>query len=180
MKLPASTFAQTLVFSGLVLALALVNTVVNPSALDLGRDYFPSSGSPSASSSGEQTGGLPVHDFGVIDLEMMLEFLPEFGVEGSGIILLDARSAEHFEESRIPGSRLLHHYRQDATLEQHLPAMREAGYVVIYCAGGDCEDSIHLATDLVYRHGIEKEVLYIYEGGMEEWEAAGHPLAEGK
>jgi 3-mercaptopyruvate sulfurtransferase SseA len=58
--------------------------------------------------------------------------------------------------------------------------MQEAGYVIIYCAGGDCEDSIFLATDLVYRYGIEKEVLYIYEGGMEEWEGLGHPIATGE
>ena len=122
----------------------------------------------------------PVHDFGVMELDMMVEFLPEFAVADSGIVLIDARSKEHFEETRIPGARLVHHYRQEDTIAEHLPAMKEAGYVVIYCAGGDCEDSIHLATDLVYHHGLEKEVLYIYEGGMEEWEAAGHPVVEGK
>lgn len=179
MKLPASTVGQSLVFTGLVLVLALLNSSVNPSALELGRDYFPSTGGSTMSAEGGGKSGLPIHDFGVMDLDMMLEFLPEFAVDGSGIVLIDARSAEHFQDAHIPGAKLVHHYRQKDTIEEHLPAMREAGYVVIYCAGGDCEDSIHLATDLVYHHGLEKEVLYIYEGGIEEWEAHGHATVEG-
>ncbi|MGB0952801.1 MAG: rhodanese-like domain-containing protein [Planctomycetota bacterium] len=181
MKLPSSTLGQTAAFSGLVLVLALLNTVINPTAIDLGRDYFPSLGGGSSIDPGTGLStGLPQHDFGVMDLEMMLEFLPEFAVEGSGIVLIDARSEDHFEAGRIPGAKLLDHYRKQDYIDAVLPAMQEAGYVVIYCKGGDCEDSIHLATDLVYHHGIEKEVLYIYEGGIDEWEKAGHPIAEGK
>lgn len=180
MKMPSTTLGQTAAFSGLVLVLALLNSWINPTALDLGRDYFPSLGGSSSDTGSSLSTGLPEHDFGVMDLEMMLEFLPEFPVDGSGIVLIDARSEEHFLEGHIPGAKLLHHYRKEDYIDAVLPAMQDAGYVVIYCKGGDCEDSIHLATDLVYHHGIEKEVLYIYEGGIEEWENAGHPIAEGK
>ena len=54
--------------------------------------------------------------------------------------------------------------------------------MIIYCAGGDCEDSIQLATDLVFTHGLSKEMIAIYEGGYEEWVNAelGTAMTEGQ
>ena len=51
--------------------------------------------------------------------------------------------------------------------------------VVVYCKGGDCEDSIFLARDLVYKHAVPLESLYIYEGGMNDWNTNGSPVQSG-
>lgn len=162
MNTPSSTLGQTAVFGSMVLVLALLNSLLNPAALDLSRDYF-----------------AKAHDFQTVSEQELLEYLPEFYDEAPFFVCLDARDATHYANGHIPGAYLLDHYRQDDYLEAVLPALREAAFIIVYCAGGDCEDSIFLATDLVYRHGIEKEVLYIYEGGTEEWEAKGHPMKEG-
>jgi rhodanese-related sulfurtransferase len=42
--------------------------------------------------------------------------------------------------------------------------------VVVYCKGGDCEDSIFLARDLAYKYDVAIDSLYIYEGGMNDWQ----------
>ena len=60
-----------------------------------------------------------------------------------------------------------------------LEELRAADIVVIYCAGGDCEDSIQLATDLVFTHGLTQELIAIYEGGFAEWVNAGLEVREG-
>ena len=176
MNLPNSTFGQTLTFTAAVLVLAVLNSFINPTALDLGTDYF-----PSLVQSGTEApeGGLPEHDFNQIDGEMVLEFLPDLK-ESDFAVLIDARSTTHYTAGHIPGAYQIDRYHLDEYVPPVLPAMQNAGYVIIYCAGGDCEDSIFLATDLVYRYGLEKEVLYIYEGGMEEWKDLGHPIATGE
>lgn len=176
MNLPTSTLGQTITFTASVLVLAVLNSFMNPSAMDLGTDYFPSlvqDETPDA------TGQLPKHDFGTLDGQMVLEFLPDLK-QSEFAVLIDARSTEHYAQGHIPGSYQIDRYHLEEFVPPVLPAMQKAGYVIIYCAGGDCEDSIFLATDLVYRYGLEKEVLYIYEGGMEEWKDLGHPIATGE
>lgn len=177
MNAPSSTLSQTIIFSAAVLVLGLLNSFLNPTALDLGRDYFPKLISSDQPVDGGHS-DLPQHDFGVMTADLLLEFLPEL-MDSNAAVLIDARSSEHYEADHIPGAYLVHHYTKDNYIDAVLPQMREAGYVIVYCRGGDCEDSIFLATDLVYHHGIEKEVIYIYEGGIAEWESLGHPLKEG-
>lgn len=161
MKSHLGTPVQTLAVGGIVLVLALLNSWLNPTAIDLGRNHF-----------------AVEHDFQTIDSADILAFLPEL-LESDFAVLIDARDADHYSAGHIPGAYLLDNYNLEDTLDTALPAMQAAGFVIVYCKGGDCEDSIFLATDLVYRHGIEKEVIYIYEGGTEQWEAEGHPLKEG-
>ncbi|MHC4379835.1 MAG: rhodanese-like domain-containing protein [Planctomycetota bacterium] len=161
MKNPSNTITQAFAVGGIVLVLALLNSWINPTAVDLGRNYF-----------------AKVHDFQTIEAADILEFLPDL-LESDFAVLIDARDADHYAAGHIPGAYLLDNYNLEDTLHLALPAMQAAGFVIVYCKGGDCEDSIFLATDLVYRHGIEKEVVYIYEGGTEHWEALGHPLKEG-
>jgi len=162
----------------MVLLLALLNSQLNPNALNLSTDYFPQSPSPNSADSDQAAKDLPKHDFHVITGDMILEFLPDL-MESDMAVLIDARSTAHYTAGHIPGAYQIDRYHLDEYIPPILPAMRKAGYVMVYCAGGDCEDSIFLATDLVYQFGIEKEVIYIYEGGMEEWEALGHPLKTG-
>ena len=179
MNLPNSTLGQTVTFSAAVLVLALLNSLLNPWAMDLGTDYFPTLAQSETEESEETQSGLPQHDFGVVDGEMVLEFLPDLE-KSDFAVLIDARSTAHYTEGHIPGAYQIDRYHLDEYVAKALPAMQKAGYVIIYCTGGDCEDSIFLATDLVYQYGLEKEVLYIYEGGMNEWEDLGHPIATGE
>ena len=49
-----------------------------------------------------------------------------------------------------------------------------AFFVIVYCNGGDCEDSLHLAADLSSLYGIPTENIYVFEGGLNEWVRKGH------
>ncbi len=50
--------------------------------------------------------------------------------------------------------------------------------VVVYCNGGNCEDS-ELAASLLRDAGIPAEKLQVYLGGFTEWEAQGMPVEIG-
>ena len=66
--------------------------------------------------------------------------------------------------------------RNDAAALEALLAVAKdpaVATIVIYCQGGNCEDSIFLAEDLVYRHGVDPSIVHIYEPGWEEWQKRG-------
>jgi len=183
---PRSLSGEVLILASLTLAAALlVNGLRGQSGLDLDRDYFPadsiatesSDGPGDAAENGEAT-GKPQHgytSFYLADAKDYQQYLDD----QDGVIFLDARSQKLFEAGHIPGARLCHHYRQDQYIPAMLEELRAADIVVIYCAGGDCEDSIQLATDLVFTHGLTQELIAIYEGGFAEWVNAGLEVREG-
>jgi rhodanese-related sulfurtransferase len=50
--------------------------------------------------------------------------------------------------------------------------------VVVYCTGGECEDS-HFAAELLREAGVPATNLAVYRGGIAEWEAARLPIETG-
>lgn len=193
---PRSLLGELCLLAAVVLAVALVANAVHPRPIDWGRDYFPANtlGAPAsgdgaadgaaardASGAGQGAGAdaPPQHGFQVLTLEDVELYAPYAGPEDPGVVFLDARSEKKFRAGHIPGALLCDHYQQDAWLPKILDRLKAADIVVIYCAGGDCEDSIQLATDLVYRHGLAQNAIAIYEGGWEEWRAEGGAAEEG-
>jgi rhodanese-related sulfurtransferase len=51
--------------------------------------------------------------------------------------------------------------------------------IVVYCAGGDCEDS-RFAAILLRDAGVAPEKLFVYSGGLHAWTAAGLPVESGE
>ena len=45
---------------------------------------------------------------------------------------------------------------------------------IIYCSGGECSLSLDLADILFFDNGFEN--VFVFEGGLPEWEEAGYPL----
>ena len=174
---PRSLATEILLLAVTSLAIALiVNAVRGNSGLQLGRDHFPADSleAPEDNGAGEsgeaaaEGSGKPQHGYQSFSLEDAKTYQP-YAEARDGIVFLDARSKKLYDAGHIPGARLCHHYRQDEYLPALLDELREADMVIIYCAGGDCEDSIQLATDLVFTHGLSQEMIAIYEGGYEEW-----------
>lgn len=174
---PRSLATEILLLAVTSLAIALiVNAVRGNSGLQLGRDHFPADSLEATAGAGEGEGGAqasegtgkPQHGYQSFTLEDAKTYQP-YAEARDGIVFLDARSKKLYDAGHIPGARLCHHYRQDEYLPALLDELREADMVIIYCAGGDCEDSIQLATDLVFTHGLSQEMIAIYEGGYEEW-----------
>ncbi len=98
---------------------------------------------------------------------------------GTSIVFVDARNDEAYRAGHIPGALQIDPWNENAYLPDVLPTLQGATMIVCYCGGGDCEDSIHLATRLVFDHGLPLENVYLFKGGWEEWTAAQYPVRTG-
>jgi rhodanese-related sulfurtransferase len=97
-------------------------------------------------------------------------------------LFLDARRTSVYEQGHIPGARTYSVWESDIddkvqklfaersdTAAQNLP-------IVIYCSGGDCEDSHMLAQKL---WGIQFNNVYVYKDGFPDWQQHGAPVHTG-
>jgi rhodanese-related sulfurtransferase len=93
-----------------------------------------------------------------------------------GIPFLDARRSADFRNGHVRGAFPAPVWESDlparlTAFEARVPWPYDAP-LVLYCAGGDCEDSQLLAERMValgYRN------LLIYRGGWPDWKAQGRP-----
>lgn len=103
----------------------------------------------------------------------------EYALGGDGtVVFVDARSGRDlYDQSRIPGAIHLSANMVlggDPALEEFLGLVAPDAWVVVYCSGGDCDESKNLVAQLqAFGYGST----YIFVGGMEEWHAAGLPTA---
>lgn len=91
------------------------------------------------------------------------------------VLLLDARPDLFFQMGHIPGAANLPKDGFAVAFVKLEPHLRSGAFrqFVIYCSGGDCEDSAFVARELA-RAGIGP--LAIFEGGWEVWEQSeGEP-----
>ncbi len=61
-----------------------------------------------------------------------------------------------------------------------LPACNAAQQVVVYCDGGDCELSEFAAEFLRSSAGVANDKLFVFSGGLKEWERRQLPLEIGE
>lgn len=90
-------------------------------------------------------------------------------------LFLDARPAEAYAESHILGAHSLPEDQAAARMEEVLAMVEGHKRVVVYCQGMDCDEA-HLLAGTLRGAGV-KEV-FVFAGGVKEWEAAGYPLAQ--
>ena len=91
------------------------------------------------------------------------------------LIFVDARDAGRYREGHIPGAYEFDPYHPKQYLDAVLPVCQKAGLIVVYCNGGDCDDSESAALSL-RDDGIASQKLLIYAGGMTEWTTNGWPI----
>jgi len=94
------------------------------------------------------------------------------------VVFIDARDDQHYQEGHVPGAYQLDHYRAENYVATALPVCQTADQIVVYCNGGDCEDSEFTAITLSDA-GIPKAKLFVYGGGMTEWITNGLPIEIG-
>ena len=64
------------------------------------------------------------------------------------VVFVDARNDDHYQAGHVPGAHLFDYYRPANYLSNVLQACQIAQEIVVYCNGGDCEDSELAATML--------------------------------
>ncbi len=186
------------------LAIALVGGVLSFSAnqlsskgLNLARNYFPLSPSPTgnsapvtnalstssdanvvASEASDQTvARLEARGLQAIDHQTTLAWFKDSAFHQELTIFVDARDDQNYQAGHIPGAYQLDYYRPENYLPSVLQAASLAQKIVVYCNGGDCEDSEFTARLLATV--VPAERIFVYAGGIEEWFAAGLPVEIG-
>lgn len=146
-------------------------------SIDIGKNYF-DMGSTQVPASDSEEPSHPKHQFQVITFEEVVEAFNDGGIEDGAYVFVDARNDMLYQEGHIPGALQVDHYRLDEYIEPVLDAAEMAEKVIVYCNGGDCEDSIFMCQDLK-GFGISTDRLFLYEAGWNDWESKGQPVATG-
>jgi rhodanese-related sulfurtransferase len=116
------------------------------------------------------------HDYQEITFEGVVGVLND-PLTAQGLnVFVDARKADLFHEGHIPGAIHCDPYEPQRSIETVLARANGVEKVIVYCGGGDCEDSIFLCRDLV-EGGVPNETVYLYPGGWSEWTAKKMPVS---
>jgi rhodanese-related sulfurtransferase len=112
------------------------------------------------------------HDYQTVTVDEAHEVLDDPKTAQGLNIFVDARDEEHFVEGHIPGAIQCFPYESQRCLDRVKAAAAGAEKVIVYCGGGDCEDSIFMSREL-QEAGVPYEAMYLFEGGWKEWSAKG-------
>jgi rhodanese-related sulfurtransferase len=97
-----------------------------------------------------------------------------------GALFLDARRTKDFAQGHVTGSRSFPVWESEVVKErvESLVAEGREGNlpVVLYCSGGDCEDS-HMLAQTLFGAGFEN--LLVYRDGFPDWVARGGAVSAG-
>jgi rhodanese-related sulfurtransferase len=165
-------------------ALAFAANELSPRGLNLGRNYFPSGTGtasvsppklspptfPSTNEDASAEVDQRLKDKGLQPLSRVeTEKLFHDPRHGQGLIIfVDARDEDHYRDGHIPGAYELNPYHPEKELAQVLPVCQIALQVVVYCAGGECEDADSTAL-LLRDAGVPMPKLFVFGGGYNEW-----------
>ena len=94
------------------------------------------------------------------------------------IVFIDARDEENYQKGHIPGAYEFDPYHPEKYFATVLPVCQKAEQVVVYCNGGDCDDSESAAL-LLRDVGIPNQKLFVYGGGITEWKTNSLPVETG-
>lgn len=169
--------ALVILMVGTIIGLG-VNRVRTDIRIKVTHNYFKRSPADVRQSDGGSVSGLN-HSFKVVSIDEMIDMANSEEAYRGDILIIDARDDDHYEEGHLPGALQIYNYNVDKYYDQARPYLEAAEIVVIYCGGGDCEDSIFLATELQVR-GLGPEQLRIFEGGIAQWRQEGMPVDEGR
>jgi rhodanese-related sulfurtransferase len=192
---------EALVVSGLGLTFALVANLASPRGLSLTRNYFPAAektavsrasgvdsnpivkaqaANQAAESTGQSvTAWLKEKGLQSIDLKQAQQLFRDPHYEQELTVFVDARDDRHYQEGHIPGAYQFDRYYPEKHLPQVLPACLTAMTVMVYCTGGNCEDS-EFAAAALRDTGVAQNRLLVYTGGITEWVGNGLPIELGE
>ena len=190
---------EAVLVAAIGIALAFVANALSPRGLKLTRDYFPGSsrnGAAVQSAATEAQGGagaglakpsaaelavarLKEKGLQVVDCKQAQELFHDPRLAQGIIVFIDARNDEHYQKGHIPGAWQFDRYHPENYLSAVLPVCQMAQQVVVYCAGGDCEDSEFAALFLRDSAQVPGEKLFVFTGGWNEWTERGLPVETG-
>ena len=100
----------------------------------------------------------------------------------AGALFLDARRTSVYEQGHIAGARPFSVWESDVDekvnklFDERGDPREQVKPIVVYCSGGDCEDSHMLAQKL---WGIQFNNVYVYKDGFPDWQSKGGTVHTG-
>ena len=100
----------------------------------------------------------------------------------AGALVLDARRTSVYEQGHIAGARSFSVWEADVDdkvnklFNERNSETEQAKPIVVYCSGGECEDSHMLAQKL---WGIQFNNVYVYKDGFPDWQKHGGAVQTG-
>ncbi len=96
------------------------------------------------------------------------------------VLFLDARRSSVYREGHISGARSISVWEAD--VDEKVKALFAEGRdqsapIVVYCSGGECEDS-HMLGQKLYFVGFDN--VLVYRDGFPDWEKRGLPVGKGE
>jgi len=97
-------------------------------------------------------------------------------------LFLDARRTSIYEQGHIAGARTFSVWESDIDekvnnfYSERSDPRQQLEPIVIYCSGGDCEDSHMLARKL---WGLQFNNIWVYKDGFPDWEKRGGKISRG-
>jgi rhodanese-related sulfurtransferase len=178
-------------------AFAFAANQISPLGLALTRDYFPAGtahlvrpvpGTGLTNAAGTHFGTLSPAQFlaeqmkakglQLLDGRQAAQFFHDPRFQQNLIVFVDARDEEHFQQGHIPGAYEFNPYHPEKYFDTVLPVIQKAEQIVVYCTGGDCDDS-ESAAILLRDTGVPNQKIFVYAGGMTEWTTNSLPVETG-
>ena len=103
-------------------------------------------------------------------------------LHAAGALTLDARRTSVYEEGHIAGARSFSVWESDVDdkvnklYEERSDPREQLKPILVYCSGGDCEDSHMLAQKL---WGVQFNNVYVYKDGFPDWQKRGGAIHTG-
>jgi rhodanese-related sulfurtransferase len=185
---------EAVLVAALGAAFAFAANQLSPRGLALTRDYFPSgtahqvrpvadaglsqnAGTNGATLSPAQWLAAQMKEKGLqlIDGRQALQSFHDPRFLQGAIVFVDARDEDHYRQGHIPSAYEFNFYHPDNSV---LPVCQKAEQVVVYCDGGDCDDSENAAL-LLRDVGVPNQKLFVYAGGFTEWTTNHLPVEVG-
>ncbi len=115
----------------------------------------------------------------VVGVKGAIEIFNEDATEYGLNVFVDARADGPYKKGHIPGAVQCDYYRIEQYMDSVLDRVMGASKVIVYCHGGECEDSLYVCSELLQME-VPWDRIYLFVGGWEAWEEAGMPYETGR
>ena len=118
------------------------------------------------------------HPYTAITVDEIVDIVGDPDYDRGRYVFVDARNQKSFAEGHIDGAIRCYHYELDSCIDQLLEVALGAEKVIVYCNGGQCDDSKYMCRELIDR-GVPEQAIYLFDGGWEKWLEEEMPYVEG-
>jgi len=166
---------------------AFATNQISPRGLVLTRNYFPVKSNHTATANANPAALSPAqllaaemrkNGLQLVDGSQAAKLFRDPRFKQNAVVFIDARDESHYREGHIAGAYEFDPYHPDKYFAAILPICRAAAQIVVYCNGGDCDDS-ETAAILLRDVGIANRKLFVYGGGITEWTNNSLPIEVG-